>query len=694
MKPTRRLFTLAWPPYLMPWLLAAVGVLVSRDAFATDYYVATTGSDSDPGTLTQPFASLQKGADVAVAGDTVWLRGGTYSITTAHSSGAGIEISNSGTSDTNRINFFAYPGETPLIDFSQLPISTTGFTDGIVVTGSWLHFRGISECCVPMNTSSNNGWEVDNAANDIFELLDMYGNSGNGIFVSHGTGGHLILNCDGHDNYDATSSQGQGQNADGFGVHYQTTGATTVIRGCRSWWNSDDGIDLINQEVPVTVENSWAFGNGYANYGTYSPTSGNGNGFKMGSSKTGIRHLVQNNVAWKNKANGFYANHSSGGNTWYNNTSFQNGTQYNMLASTWSEPNGGGTRTDGVILTGTKVHIMRNNIGYPNKNEYITGYGVDSQFNTWDLNITPAPTDFLSITDPSVNGTGASIETSGALGPRAANGDLPDVDFLQLAAGSQMIDKGTDVGLPYVGAAPDLGAYEYGAGSDDYAGSDGGAGGPSDAGGGTGSSSGAASSSGGALSSSSGAASSSGGALSSSSGAASSSGGALSSSSGISSSSGGIRASSSGGASASSGGTASSSGGASASSGAASASSGGGSTSGGLGSSSGFTGSSTSSGVSSGSASSSSGVATPGGSSGVGVSSSGGTQDGGLASPAGDTTGAGASAGGCGCRAAPSPSQGAYLGALGLAGLCLVRRRRSRPTRDDGDRSPSPPPAV
>jgi len=56
----------------------------------------------------------------------------------------------------------------------------------------------------------------------------------------------------------------------------------------------------------------------------------------MGSSKTGVRHLVQNNVAWgKQGPNGFYANHSAGGNTWYNNTSFQNGTQYDMLASSW-----------------------------------------------------------------------------------------------------------------------------------------------------------------------------------------------------------------------------------------------------------------------------------------------------------------------------------------------------------------------
>ena len=49
------------------------------------------------------------------------------------------------------------------------------------------------------------------------------------------------------------------------------------------------------------------------------------------------------------------------------------------------------------------------------------------------------------------------------LGPRQADGSVPNVNFLKLAAGSQMIDKGTDVGLPYAGQAPDLGAYEYGA---------------------------------------------------------------------------------------------------------------------------------------------------------------------------------------------------------------------------------------
>ena len=43
-----------------------------------DYYVSTTGSDSNPGTISQPFATIQKAADVATYGDTVYIRGGVY----------------------------------------------------------------------------------------------------------------------------------------------------------------------------------------------------------------------------------------------------------------------------------------------------------------------------------------------------------------------------------------------------------------------------------------------------------------------------------------------------------------------------------------------------------------------------------------------------------------------------------------
>lgn len=434
---------------VLSWAVIGGQLLVfAGTARAAEYYVATTGDDGDAGTLAEPFASLQKAADVAVAGDTVWIRGGTYEIVTPATSGAGIAITKSGTSDTNRIKFWAYPGEVPIFDFSRMVISTTGYTSGFAVSGSWLHFKGLEIRNVPMNTRSNTGFGVnDPAHDDIFELLNLHHNSGSGFFISHGGGGHLILNSDSHDNYDPTSSQGDGQNADGFGAHYQEGGAVTTFRGCRAWWNSDDGWDLISQEHPVVIENSWAFGNGYIDSGAARPADGNGNGFKAGSSKTGIRHVVRNNVAWGNAASGFYANHSSGGNDWYNNTSYDNGTQFNLLASTWDAE---GNRTDGVTLTGALAHRMRNNVGFPEDNSYIEGYGVDTSFNTWDLGIEASESDFASVSD------------SGALGPRQADGSLPNVEFMRLREASRLLDRGTDVGLEYAGAAPDLGAHEYG----------------------------------------------------------------------------------------------------------------------------------------------------------------------------------------------------------------------------------------
>src|SRR5207302_480213 len=53
---------------------------------------------------------------------------------------------------------------------------------------------------------------------------------------------------------------------------------------------------------------------------------------------------------------------------------------------------------------------------------------------------------------------------AGCTGARDADGSMPAAcTFMQLKAGSPLIDKGVNVQLPYVGSAPDLGAYEYGA---------------------------------------------------------------------------------------------------------------------------------------------------------------------------------------------------------------------------------------
>ncbi len=349
-------------------------LLATGYARAAEHYVAPDGSDSNRGTMSQPFATLSRANSAAAAGDTIWVRGGTYYITSQ------LVLSRSGTSDTNRTKIWAYPGEKPVLDASRYVTSNRAVDVPVVlVTGSWMHLRGLEIGNAKVGRSGDHSYSLlrtKGSSNNILELLHLHHGFGPGLFIDKGNGGNLVLHCDSHDNYDQNGSQGDGQNGDGFGVHYQTTGPSTIIRGCRAWNNSDDGYDYISQEVPVITEGSFAMSNGRG-------SEGNGNGFKVGSSKTGVRHIVRNNVAWKNKAAGFYANHSSGGNTWLNNTAYNNRTQYNMLAS----PPDDSSQT--IVLTGALAHKMRNNIGFPNKNSNMGG--VDTAFNTWDLNCGDRP---------------------------------------------------------------------------------------------------------------------------------------------------------------------------------------------------------------------------------------------------------------------------------------------------------------
>lgn len=79
-------------------MLAAIfaGALTVNGA---TYYVATTGSDSNPGSSTQPFRTIQRGVDASAAGDTIIVRDGTYTAS-CPSAGSGyvVTLTRSGTS--------------------------------------------------------------------------------------------------------------------------------------------------------------------------------------------------------------------------------------------------------------------------------------------------------------------------------------------------------------------------------------------------------------------------------------------------------------------------------------------------------------------------------------------------------------------------------------------------------------------
>jgi hypothetical protein len=420
----------------------ASSAAVSDAAAGEVYYVAPNGSDSAAGTQTAPWASIGHAQAVAQAGDTVYFHGGTYAFSQANSACKSqtdrvdaITLNKSGTSG-NPIHYWAYPGERPLFDFSRMADDCR--IKGFDVTGNWIHLKGLEVEGVPQNNNLNHeSWGIwVSGNNNVFELINAHNNMGPGLFIQDG-GGNLVLNSDSHDNYDLHTSNGAGESADGFGAHISAGHPGNVFRGCRAWWNSDDGFDLINAFSAVTIENSWAWRNGYVPETT--TAVGNGNGFKAGGYgggyvANGVKHTVRFSAAFANRASGFYANHHTLANDYFNNTGYGNHPDFNML---------------GVSPSGAAVGLgnLRNNIAY-------TGTllsnmtGTDAAYNSWNLGVTLSDAQFQS------------VSTSGWDVPRRADGSLPVLLDLRLAANSTLIDKGIDVGLPYTGRAPDLGAFE------------------------------------------------------------------------------------------------------------------------------------------------------------------------------------------------------------------------------------------
>jgi hypothetical protein len=93
--------------FLSPFILFAC----LSGAFAqpnSSFYVSTTGNDSNPGTRTAPWRTVQHAADTVHAGSTVNVLGGVYEEL--------VSIHNSGNAADGFITFRSYPGETAVLD--------------------------------------------------------------------------------------------------------------------------------------------------------------------------------------------------------------------------------------------------------------------------------------------------------------------------------------------------------------------------------------------------------------------------------------------------------------------------------------------------------------------------------------------------------------------------------------------------
>ena len=124
-------------------------------------FVSPNGDDNNTGTIDKPFKSIPIALGFAQPGDTVYLRGGVYNIS------ATIKPPRSGTAG-NLINLWAYPGETPVLDFSGESYSSS--SRGFNLSQDYWYFKGLV-----IRNAGDNGINIS-GNHDIVENCTLYHN--------------------------------------------------------------------------------------------------------------------------------------------------------------------------------------------------------------------------------------------------------------------------------------------------------------------------------------------------------------------------------------------------------------------------------------------------------------------------------------------------------------------------------------
>ncbi|WP_330267768.1 right-handed parallel beta-helix repeat-containing protein [Streptomyces griseorubiginosus] len=359
-------------------LSVAAAVAVAAGAGGVHLGLSGGGAEAASSTVVvSGTAQLEAAVRNATAGTTILVRAGTYT------PAATLKSTADGTSSA-RITLRPYGDEQVRIDGSRLP------------AGSWLAGIDGDHWTVQNLTFQNSpaqGLVVTSSVGGVFRNLVTAGNGDAGFTLrGDGTRDNLVQNLDSHGNYDPA---GHGRNADGIAVKFGS-GTGNRITGARLYDNADDGIDLWQFSSPVTVEHSWAYGNG-RNRWKDPAFEGDGNGFELGGGGVTVAHLVNDNAAWDNARHGFTENSNTGAIVLNRNTAWSN------------------ARTGFSFATG-KARLARN-LAVGNKGGPVEqGSSTVSAANTWDSGVgTPAF---------------RSVDATTAYGARRTDGSLPATTFL------------------------------------------------------------------------------------------------------------------------------------------------------------------------------------------------------------------------------------------------------------------------
>jgi uncharacterized repeat protein (TIGR02543 family) len=403
--------------------LFLVIVLGTINTFGATYYVSKSGSNSNSGSLSSPFLTLEYAVEQVNAGDIIYLRGGTYTMTVSS-----LVITKNGSSGAN-ICVYAYADEVPVLSFDDIENSSNR---GIVMEGDYWHWKGIT-----IEKAGDNGMLLSGNNNTIENCI-FRSNHDTGLQlsrydtdadeISEWPSDNLIIGCEAFNNKDSDN-----EDADGFAAKL-TCGTGNIFRDCVSHHNIDDGWDLYTKSDTgpigvVVFENCIAHHNGTLTDGV---TSGGGdkNGFKLGSSSNTVNHELYRCIAYSNGKHGFTDNGNIGNIKFINLTSWDNG-DYNFH-----------TRDNA-------SHTFRNCVSFEGSHT--------------DRIVGDAPSNCNALTETDMDFDYTASSSDFVTMSQASNADPTSNGFLNLNSSSPLIDAGVSYsGISYSGSSPDLGAIEYG----------------------------------------------------------------------------------------------------------------------------------------------------------------------------------------------------------------------------------------
>jgi len=464
-----------------------------------DYFVAppdhpeTPGSDvRGNGSFSAPWASFQKAFEMARPGDTVYFRGGTYYSTEPSVINPNYYRYPKGRSGTaeNPICYFGYPedvlaGNLPVLDCQHHCENMDPQDYGIfynsaikLVDVQFIHFKDLEVKNVFQCDSTIDGAiGAADCANLTFEHVIVHDVGERGYWIQGGAWGEYTndpapqwpydttrwINCDTYNICD-TLVYNIGNAGDAWKtIHYK--GNYVSFEGCRAWNYSDDGWDpsAINGATRV-FSNCWAMaGEKYVNI----DPEGDGaerNGFKNFGFGNGefdpvdYPTIIMTNCVAAFCRNGFGEINYTTNGLYYNNTAYKCLIGFFGFEATSEHP---------------RTSVYRNNIAYasvgkdPGLGEpyevSLLGDSYAESHNTWDWSRgypSFVVTDSVTVTDDDFIELDKDAIYAQLTAPRKPDGSLPDITVLHLVPESDLVDAGVDVGLPYNGPAPDIGAFE------------------------------------------------------------------------------------------------------------------------------------------------------------------------------------------------------------------------------------------